>query len=354
MTRPSPAFDLVASLALAGAAALIVVRPHHVTKIAASPLLQGGLAKRLAPPPPPPPSPVAKIRELRRLARRYAPPVRARMRQLTRTTGRKLNGSAALLAFSVLTDSAVEHYRGSFQNRAMYTPLIAAAVTLGASLLGLADTRAQKHAARDVVYASAAATGFTGLGFHFYNILKRPGGWSWLNLFYAAPIGAPMALALAGLIGRGAEQVRDTAPLDDATVLGLPAGRMLAAVTAAGLAGTVGEAGLLHFRGAYHDPAMLLPVTVPPLASAALAAAALRPSRNVNRLARWWLRMTALLGFAGVGFHAYGVSRNMGGWRNWSQNVLNGPPLPAPPSFTGLALAGLAALNLIEEAETDV
>ena len=34
----------------------------------------------------------------------------------------------------------------------------------------------------------------------------------------------------------------------------------------------------------------------------------------------------------------------MGGWRNWRQNVLNGPPLPAPPSFTGLALAGLAAL----------
>ena len=29
--------------------------------------------------------------------------------------------------------------------------------------------------------------------------------------------------------------------------------------------------------------------------------------------------------------------------------MLNGPPLPAPPSFTGLALAGLAALPLIEE-----
>jgi len=38
----------------------------------------------------------------------------------------------------------------------------------------------------------------------------------------------------------------------------------------------------------------------------------------------------------------------MGGWRNWSQNVLNGPPIPAPPSFTGLALAGLAALGLLE------
>ena len=39
----------------------------------------------------------------------------------------------------------------------------------------------------------------------------------------------------------------------------------------------------------------------------------------------------------------------MGGWRNWQQNLLNGPPLPAPPSFTGLALAGLAALGLMED-----
>jgi hypothetical protein len=29
--------------------------------------------------------------------------------------------------------------------------------------------------------------------------------------------------------------------------------------------------------------------------------------------------------------------------------VLNGPPIPAPPSFTGLALAGLAALELAAE-----
>jgi hypothetical protein len=351
MTRPIPPLDLVANLALAGAAALMVVRPHHVAQIPASPLLKRGIARRFVPAPP---APQSKLRELRRLTRRYAPHVQVKRRRLTRTTGRKLNGSAALLAFSVLTDSAVEHYRGSFQNRAMYTPLIAAAASLGASLFGLGDARAQKHTVRDGVYGLAAAAGFTGLGFHLYNILKRPGGWSWLNLFYAAPIGAPMALALGGLIGRGAERVRDTPPLDDKTLLGLPAGRMLAAVTAAGLAGTIGEAGLLHFRGAYHNPAMLLPVTVPPLASAALAAAAVRPGRTINRLARWSLRMTAVLGFAGVGFHAYGVSRNMGGWRNWSQNLLNGPPLPAPPSFTGLALAGLAALTLIEDAETDV
>ena len=76
---------------------------------------------------------------------------------------------------------------------------------------------------------------------------------------------------------------------------------------------------------------------------------ALRPQAATRWLTRWWLRGTAAMGFAGVGFHAYGVHRNMGGWRNWSQNILNGPPLPAPPSFTGLALAGLAALGLLED-----
>jgi hypothetical protein len=49
-----------------------------------------------------------------------------------------------------------------------------------------------------------------------------------------------------------------------------------------------------------------------------------------------------------VAFHARGVARYHGGWRNWSQNVLSGPPLPAPPSFTALATAGLAALRLRE------
>jgi hypothetical protein len=43
----------------------------------------------------------------------------------------------------------------------------------------------------------------------------------------------------------------------------------------------------------------------------------------------------------------------MGGWRNWSQNVLNGPPIPAPPSFTGLALAGLAGLGLMQDHPDD-
>jgi hypothetical protein len=352
MSRADTALDLLANLALTGAAAAILARPRTVPRAAASPTripkskaMTRAPQRRLAQHPV---RQASRIQDTRRLRPRYTPWMRAQKQDLSRTAGRRLNGSAAILALSVLADSAIEHYRGSFENRAMFVPLAAAALTLGASLFGMADRRARRHLARDSIYASAAATGFAGLGFHSYNILKRPGRLSWSNLFYAAPIGAPMALVLAGLLGRGAERVRD-ARSRSATILGLPAGRMLAAVTAAGLAGNVGEAGLLHFRGAYQNPAMFAPVTVPPIASALLGASALQPGRFVYRLARWWLRLTALLGCAGVGFHAYGVSRAMGGWANWKQNVVDGPPLPAPPSFAGLALAGLTALSLIED-----
>ena len=55
---------------------------------------------------------------------------------------------------------------------------------------------------------------------------------------------------------------------------------------------------------------------------------------------RFWLGLTGVMGLAGVGFHIYGVSRGMGGWRNWRQNMVDGPPIPAPPSFVGSGLGG--------------
>ncbi|MGJ5051327.1 hypothetical protein ACQR09_29980 [Bradyrhizobium oligotrophicum] len=266
---------------------------------------------------------------------------------------RRLNRAAGMLAASVLADSSVEHYRGSFKNKAMYTPLVVSALTLATSAHGTADMRPFAHRLRDGGYLLAAATGLMGTGFHVYNVTRKVGGFSWQNLFYGAPLGAPIAILLSGLLGFCSERVRETSRSRRPHVFGLPAARTIAAVTAAGLLGTSGEAGLLHFRGAFHDPFMAVPVTLPPLGAAMLLNAAARDPDKTHdrrhRLTRVWMWLLAAMGFAGVGFHAYGVSRNMGGWRNWSQNVLNGPPLPAPPSFTGLALAGLAALGLMRE-----
>jgi hypothetical protein len=262
---------------------------------------------------------------------------------------RRLNRACGMLAFSVLADSALEHYRGSFHNKAMFAPLAASSLSLAASLHGSGDPRYGAHGGRHAVYAFSALTGLAGLVFHTWNIAKRPSGFSWLNLFYAAPIGAPAALILCGTLGFSAERVRNNQPGTVPQLFDLPAGRALALMSSAGILGTVGEAGLLHFRGAYHNPVMFLPVTLPPLTAVLLANTAVGRARRNRRLTRWALKATAALGALGVGFHAYGVQRNMGGWYNWRQTLLNGPPLPAPPSFTGLALAGLAALGLLED-----
>ena len=259
---------------------------------------------------------------------------------------RSFNQSSALLALSVLTDSAMEHYRGSFNNPAMWAPLVVASLSLAAGLHGGNDQRSQTHRVRQAIYSGAAATGVAGAGFHLYNVTKRPGGWCWNNLFHAAPLGAPFALLLCGALGAAAERLRDE-PAHEPQLLGMPAGRALGLLVAAGLIGTVGEVGLLHFRGAFQHRAMYAPVSVPPVAAALLAQAALGAPRE-RWFTRLWLRVTAVLGFAGAGFHARGIARRQGGWRNWSQNLFAGPPLPAPPSFSALALAGLAAMKLRE------
>ena len=274
---------------------------------------------------------------------------RPRKSSATVIAARRLNGAAGMLALSVLADSGIEHYRGSFKNKAMFTPLIVSALTLGTSIHGTTDPRGAAHIVRDTTYLMAAATGLIGTGFHIYNVAKKSGGFSWQNLFYGAPLGAPMAILLSGLIGFCSERVRETQPGVTPTIFDLPAGRAMAAVTSGGLLGTAGEAGLLHFRGAFHNPLMMLPVTLPPLGAALLARVAAAGPGREHRFTRWWMWLLTAMGAAGIGLHAYGVSRNMGGWRNWSQNVLNGPPLPAPPSFAGLALAGLAALGLMRD-----
>ncbi|REG48453.1 hypothetical protein B0G80_4674 [Paraburkholderia sp. BL6669N2] len=261
----------------------------------------------------------------------------------------RFNHSSALLALSVLADSAMEHYRGSFDNPAMFTPLVSGTLSLLAGLHGGRDHRQQTHQVRHAIYLAAAAAGIAGTGFHLYNVTKRPGGWSWNNLFHAAPVGAPMALLLSGALGAVAELLRDE-PTHDPQLFGMPAGRALGLLVSAGLIGTAGEAALLHFRGAFQHRAMYAPVSVPPLAAVLLAQAALAVPRE-RWFTRFWLRATAALGFVGAGFHARGIARRQGGWRNWSQNIFSGPPLPAPPSFSALALAGLAALRL-RESET--
>lgn len=269
------------------------------------------------------------------------PPLRTRQDN----AARQLYAGSAALAFSILADSGLEHYRGGFYNKVMFVAPTVSALTLAENLRH-ALKPANGSGVDELIYAAATLTGLVGTGFHIYNIAKREGGFNWLNLFYGAPLAAPVGITFAGLFGLAAHQLSQD---KEVIVLGWPIHQLLSLAAVSGLLGTAAEAGLLHFRGAFQDPFMYLPVTVPPAAAAALGVATFFPSEMSRNIAQFLLKGTALLGFIGMGFHAYGIERNMGGWHNWSQMILQGPPLPAPPSFTGMALAGLAALALQEE-----
>lgn len=273
------------------------------------------------------------------LSRRAVRPSRAKPRAGDAEAA-GLFAATGLLALSVLADSAIEHDRGEFRNPGMYTPLVSSAAALAMAASGASRRAAPRGGT--VVFVAAAGIGAAGLGFHLFNIRKRPGRFSWLNLFYAAPIGAPAALSLAGLLGLLAQ----AAARGRRCIFGVGMGTLSAGLSALGLAGTVGEAALLHYRGAFQNPFMWLPVTLPPVGAALLGRAALEGGAGERRLTRAWLALTAALGVGGVGFHVFGVSRAMGGWRNWRQNLIDGPPVPAPPAFTALSIAGLSALSL--------
>lgn len=266
--------------------------------------------------------------------------MKGRRRETDRTAARLISGGAAVVSLSVLADSGLEHYRGSFRNPAMVLPLATSVLTMG--FAGHRAAQAGSRALpslRGASHAGSIATGLLGLGFHAYNIGKRPGGVSFTNLFYAAPLGAPAALILAGTLAAAGDRLAHN---PDGVVA---SGRILGGLSALGIAGTVAETALLHFRGAFYNPAMWLPIAVPPAAAISLARDAITDlPRKVTAVL---LASTAVLGVMGVGFHAYGVQRHMGGWRNWRQNILVGPPLPAPPAFAGLALAALGAWLLM-------
>jgi hypothetical protein len=264
------------------------------------------------------------------------------------TAARLLNAAAATLAAGVATDSTAEHYRAGFHNRVMFVAPVVSAAVLGTAIsAAFRPEGGGRH--RSTILANSVLTGLVGFVFHLTNTSKRAGGWTSTNVFYGAPIAAPLGLTIAGVLGLAASRVRVCRLAGDPSlrVRSTRHGVVVGYVAAVGLIGTSLEAGVLHFRGAFQNPFMYAPVIIPPVTAATLVVASLSQSSRSRVVAEALLRLTGWLGLVGTGFHAWGVHRRMGGWRNWRQNLLAGPPLPAPLAFTGLALAGLAATELL-------
>lgn len=276
---------------------------------------------------------------------------------------------AAGAAFVSGVEAYVQHGRGNFESRWMWTPvwLMPPAVVAGAAAALNAE------AARSVLPAVAAvsvADGLVGFGLHVRGIRRLPGGFrsGQYNLVIGPPIFAPLLLCVVGTIGlfasgsrreEGAQRyaLGRTAPailtigrsgetgLFARLARRIAAGRFqrglaFVAATFAILAG--GEAYVEHLRGSYNQRFMWTPIAVtPPMVIAAVAAVrSAEAARTVLPIASAATFADGLLGF---GLHLRGIRRMPGGFSNLRFNTTLGPPLFAPLLFTAVGLLGFVS-----------
>lgn len=96
------------------------------------------------------------------------------------------------------------HYENYYANPVQYTPVTLApalAVAQAAAELPISPVRTAGRRMEAVLSAAATLAGLVGFGFHIKNVRSRAGGFSWQNLFYGAPLVAPLQLSGQGLLG---------------------------------------------------------------------------------------------------------------------------------------------------------
>jgi hypothetical protein len=135
-------------------------------------------------------------KELRKLRREA-------LRNLRR--GRVQRSLAAATAASALPlglEIWFEHYRGSFGDKWMWTPVVLSPALAAA---GVAGVRSEKAATTvlPVVSALYCLDGAIGVYTHVQGVRKRPGGFSepLYNIVMGPPLLAPGSLALVGAMG---------------------------------------------------------------------------------------------------------------------------------------------------------
>jgi hypothetical protein len=112
--------------------------------------------------------------------------------------------SALTAASAVITTAEVyaEHYRASFGNKMMWSPII---VTPPVVVAGVAGVYSRRWAKTVLPIASAvyAADGLIGQFFHVRGVARRPGGFSLAsyNIPMGPPIMAPGLMSIVGLMG---------------------------------------------------------------------------------------------------------------------------------------------------------
>ncbi len=280
------------------------------------------------------------------------------------------------LCFVAATTSVVsglevgyEHYKGSYSNPVMHTPVALSGALAGSSLFGVFSGWGARAILRWVSVVNLA-DGIVGFGFHVRGVARKPGGWSLpvTNIVMGPPIFAPLLFGTSAYLGlmasylrreeelpRLAGRIREIAeelvpgPSDWRTDLRY--GRFqkhLAKVTVLWAFFSGFEALYSHYKTNFRYTAQWTPVLLAPLLMASAAGAT--KSRRVANTALPLASTLALIdGAIGFYYHARGIKRRPGGLKKPLYNILYGPPIFAPLLFAACGFLGLMASLLRRE-----
>lgn len=284
----------------------------------------------------------------------------------------KFQRSLALLAglSSVIAGLEVsyEHYRGSYSNPVMYTPVVLSGA-LFASGVSAAVSRRAARTVLPVVSAITLVDCLVGFGFHIRGIKRKPGGWRLpiFNIVMGPPIFAPLLFGTSAYLGLVASFLRREDSVQSARRLREPAwskllpqkldhheitvvqelreGRFqkhlaLATACAAFFSGI--EALYSHYKNNFKYKAQWSPIVIAGLL-VATALGAIRSPRIAKKLLPAVSALAMADGAAGFYYHARGVVRRPGGIKHPVYNVIYGPPIFAPLLFAACGFLGLLA-----------
>ena len=277
-------------------------------------------------------------------------------------------------ASSVLAGLEVtyEHYRGSYGQQVMYTPVLISPVLAIAGIWGVFSRRAARTVL-PIVSLIAMLDGVVGFYFHVRGIARKPGGWRIpvFNVIMGPPVFAPLLFAISGFLGFIASLLRREDDPQHTTLPGIPRPlpawlswlprqittqgivieqdvregrfqRVLGVATAISAFFSGIEALYSHYKNNFTYRVQWTPILLTPALMIAGIGAVW--SRTIARTLLPIVSVLALLD-GGIGFlyHVRGVARRPGGLKKPFYNLVYGPPVFAPLLFAASGFLGVLA-----------
>lgn len=261
---------------------------------------------------------------------------------------------------------AYEHYKGSYSNPVMYTPVVLSGTLTVAGICAFFSRRLANTFLRYTSFLTLI-DGLIGFGFHIRGIARKPGGWRLpiTNIVMGPPLFAPLLFgtsAYLGVIASYLQREEDHGLCSRAVEMSLSLrtpsfgddvriGRFqkhLCLVCAIGTFAVGAESWYSHYKDNFKfriqwSPVLLAPVMV------FTALGAIRSKRIANTLLPVVSALLMLNGVVGTYYHARGIALRSGGLKKPLYNILYGPPIFAPMLMAACGMLGALAYLMRRE-----